>query len=303
MKTRLIAIIILILYVCLTGLQSLAASEPVGKLVFLKGQVFVERNGERIQATVNDPVYLKDKWQTETGSSAEIAFLDDSRIRMASNTILEVTEFLYQPQEKTREGLMSLLAGKARFLVQEMQHYKHKQFRVKTQTAVVGTRDTDFLVWIKSLTETYALCLENTISLINSIQPDQEAILSAFMYSVVQGENPPSPPDFIPQDQLGSIIQELQEIGKKKDLIGSPPDPSQDDDQSTGSSSDTTTPTTTGTGQTDTTTETTTGQASGDTSTTTQNTTSTTEIQTTTTTTSPDTGTNTTAAQFLAPDT
>ncbi|MGD9975767.1 MAG: hypothetical protein AB7S77_22140, partial [Desulfatirhabdiaceae bacterium] len=288
MQIRLITV--LFIGICLFGSLSLAATEPVGKITFLKGQVFVERNGQKNPGALNDPVYLKDRLQTEANSSAEIAFLDNSRIRMASGTLLEITEFLYQPGTETRQGLMSLLAGKARFLVQTLQNFKQKQFRVQTQTAVVGTRDTDFLVWVASLTETYALCLENTISLINTVKPDQEAILSAFMYSVIQGENPPSPPAFIPQDQLTSVVQELQEIGNKKSLIGEPPSIETSESTTTtlttsedGGGTDTTTNTTTS----PTTTETTTVQGEETTSTTVgqeQTTTSSTTGQTTTTT-------------------
>jgi hypothetical protein len=74
-------------------------TESVGRIVSLVGTAFVERNGQQIPASSGDAVFLKDKWHTETLSSLEIAFLDDSRIRMASNSVVEITDYLV-PERK-----------------------------------------------------------------------------------------------------------------------------------------------------------------------------------------------------------
>ena len=79
-------------------------------------------------------------------ASVELGFLDNSHVKMAPDTVLEITEYLYKPQEKKRQSLLSMASGKARFLVQELQDFKQKRFQVQTQTAIVGTRDTEFIV-------------------------------------------------------------------------------------------------------------------------------------------------------------
>ena len=81
------------------GLAS-AASDPVGKAESLKGNVAVEREGYAGPAAVNDPVYLRDKWQTQEDSGAELVFVDESRIQMGPKASLEITEYLYQPAGK-----------------------------------------------------------------------------------------------------------------------------------------------------------------------------------------------------------
>ena len=75
--------------------------------------------------------------------------MDESRIRMAPNTILEITEYLYQPEKKKRKGLLSLWAGKARFIVNDLVDFAQKDFEVRTQAGIAGTRGTDFVMELK----------------------------------------------------------------------------------------------------------------------------------------------------------
>ncbi|MEM5787766.1 MAG: FecR family protein, partial [Syntrophobacteraceae bacterium] len=150
--------VLLILLVVAWADASAAAADSVGKVESLSGSVFIERGGQRTAAKAGDPVYLKDKLQTSADSSAEIVFLDESRMKMSANTVLEITEYLFNPSEKSRNGLVSLMSGKARFAVQELQDFKDKRFRVHSQTAVVGSRDTDFIVWIRPEAERNSVC-------------------------------------------------------------------------------------------------------------------------------------------------
>jgi hypothetical protein len=80
----------------------------------------------------------------------EILFMDESRIRMAPNTTLEITEYLYQPEKKKRKGLLSLWAGKARFIVNDLVDFAQKDFEVRTQAGIAGTRGTDFVMELKA---------------------------------------------------------------------------------------------------------------------------------------------------------
>ncbi len=123
-----------------------AAPEPAGRAEILTGTVTVERDGKPEALKAGDPVFVKDRIITGPESSAEIAFVDLSRMKLAANTDLEITGYLYDPGEKTRQGLISLTFGKARFAVRDFQEFRDKRFRVKTGTAFVGSRDTDFIV-------------------------------------------------------------------------------------------------------------------------------------------------------------
>jgi hypothetical protein len=210
---------------------SAATSEPVGKVDALSGTVTVERDGRSLQAKAGDSVFLLDKWRTRAESGVEILFLDNSRVKMAPDTTLEITEYLYNPSQKSRETLLSMASGKARFLVQDLQDFKEKRFRVRTQTAVVGTRDTDYIVSVKpeaqkdelckeALTE--ALCIENAILMSNGELPDNRVILTANMLSRICGTDRPATPRFATAEERSRLMRGVEKIGSKMEAVAGP---------------------------------------------------------------------------------
>lgn len=210
----------LLLWFSLAPRTTLGASEPVGKVDWLEGKVTVERAGYAGAAAVGDPVYLYDKWQTEPNTGAELVFLDQSRVRMGPAASLEITEYLYQPQEKSRNSLISMMSGKVRFVVQDLQEYKDKRFRVQTQTAIVGTRGTEFVVWIDSPcgptvspkdcvypSVTRVLAIANEITFTNVSFPGNPVTLSPGMTSQTQSNVLPTPPAVAPPEVRQEMIK------------------------------------------------------------------------------------------------
>jgi hypothetical protein len=176
--------------------------------------VTFERAGKLEALQAGDPVFIKDRIMTGPESSAEIVFADNSRMKIASNTDLEITGYLYNPAEKIRQGLISLTSGKARFTVEDLQEFNDRRFRVQTRTAIVGSRDTDFIVaYDPELPRdevcrdglSAALCLENSIIVIGLEFPDKPALLTAKMISQVCGANFPTPPRFATPAELARI--------------------------------------------------------------------------------------------------
>lgn len=200
---------------CLLFAQGMArgAVEPVGKAEGLTGTVQVERQGKTSAAKTGDPVFLGDRWKTLAESGLEIVFLDQSRVKMTAGTTLEITEYLYKPDEKTRQGLLSMVSGKARFVVQDLQEFKDKRFRVQTQTAVVGTRDTDFAVWVVDENHTKAYCIQNSITFQDKGLIGAGVILTPNMVSEVQGLNAATRPRFATGAEQRQFMRGIEAIG------------------------------------------------------------------------------------------
>jgi hypothetical protein len=220
-------ILLLFLVTSLTPAVSRAASEPVGKVESMAGTAFIQREGRAGPANVGDPVHMLDKIETQADGTLEILFLDNSRVKMASGTVLEITEYLFNPAQKTRQGMLSMISGKARFLVQDLQDFKEKRFRVRTQTSVVGTRDTDFIVRVKAEGEqddecrealSEAFCVENAIQMFTHNAPDQPVVLTVNMISRVCGVGLPSAPRFATSAERRRLLKGVEEIGDKRDM-------------------------------------------------------------------------------------
>lgn len=204
------------------------APDPVGRASLVSGAVTVERTGRTEALKAESPVFMKDMLRTGESSAVEIAFPDGSRIKLAANTTLEITEYVYNPNQKVRQGLLSLVAGKSGLAVQELQEFRDKRFRVQTRTAVVGSRDTLFVVMqepenskdsVCSEGMVTALALENAIVVYNVGSPEKPVLLTPNMISQVCGRNLPTPPRFVTAAERARIVAGLEDFLK----IGGPP--------------------------------------------------------------------------------
>jgi hypothetical protein len=205
-------------FLFVSGVQVAWSDEPVGKVESLTGKASIQREGKTLHLAPGDPIYLRDVAKTAANSTLQFVFLDESRVKMAEDTVMEITEYLYSPQDKTRTSLLSMMSGRARFVVSGLQDYRDKRFRVQTQTAVVGTRDTDFIVGAKTDTGcpegglVEAFCVANAIVAYNKAFPDDQVILTANMVSQMCGPNVPTPPRFVSASERQKLLSGLENM-------------------------------------------------------------------------------------------
>jgi hypothetical protein len=152
-RKKLLPLLIVLTWCWLTPSPSISETEAVGEVVRFIGMVHVEREGKSWQVQVEEPIHLQDRLQTGADSRVEIVFADRSRVRIAPDSTLEITEYLYQPDQKKRQSLLSLWSGKARFIVADLVGFIQKGFVVKTPNGIAGVRGTDFIVEVREVAE------------------------------------------------------------------------------------------------------------------------------------------------------
>ncbi len=152
-KKSLLFLMTLLTLFFLSPSPATSETEAVGEVVRFIGMVRVEREGKSWQVQVEEPIYLQDRLQTGADSRVEIVFVDNSRVRIAPDYTLEITEYLYQPDQKKRQSLLSLWSGKARFIVADLVGFIQKGFVVKTPNGIAGVRGTDFIVEVREVGE------------------------------------------------------------------------------------------------------------------------------------------------------
>jgi hypothetical protein len=132
-----------------------------------------------------------------TGRTAKVVILlnDGSQISQGAESKIQFNQLLYSPAKRTRNAFINLSSGKARFSVQKLNNFNNRRFRVKTATALIGVRGSDFVIQVKSdLTEVAAF--ENTeLELVGLGMPDlSPVILHPFEKSnIFSGDSPTSP--------------------------------------------------------------------------------------------------------------
>ncbi len=151
---------------------AISQTEVVGEVVRFVGIARVEREGKSWQVQVEEDIHLHDRLQTGPDSRVEIVFVDNSRVRIAPDSTLEITEYIYQPEQKKRQSRLSLWSGKARFLVNDLVGFMQRGFVVQTQNATAGTRGTDYIVTTmkKNPWVTEVSVLEGIVELCNRLE-------------------------------------------------------------------------------------------------------------------------------------
>ncbi|MEW6079752.1 MAG: FecR family protein [Thermodesulfobacteriota bacterium] len=121
---------------------------PIGKVSSVSGDVLIMHAdmGTVFYARKDYPVYTGDTLTSKDKGKIAIVLKDDSVLTLAPGTTLVLNEAVFDPQEKKRSAMISLITGKARFLVKKFADFQNSTFAVKTKTSVAAVRGSDFII-------------------------------------------------------------------------------------------------------------------------------------------------------------
>ncbi|WP_167320871.1 FecR family protein [Desulfosudis oleivorans] len=204
--------------------------ESVGSVETARGQAFIMHTDRKYgyEAKKGLPLYNGDTLFTRSPGAMTIVLKDNSKMALAADTSLVINKSIYDPAGKSRMSFVSMLAGKARFLVTKLSDYRHSRFNVKTGSSVVGVRGSDFI--IEQVGDKIIIsCLDNTVlEVFNPDFPlDEPVIVESFQQLVAAiGQLPGNPIDVSPE--------ELKKLVKDLGLSGDDDDDDNDGDSGTG---------------------------------------------------------------------
>ena len=120
------------------------AEESYGLLMIVKGQVQVAKaKAQPAGAKVGSKVYPQDTIITGKDSRAKIVMSDRNIINVLPETKIRIDQYINDTKEKNVR--LSLLEGKVRTNVEQKYDNNENKFEIKTPSAVVGVRGTQFL--------------------------------------------------------------------------------------------------------------------------------------------------------------
>jgi len=121
-----------------------SALASIGEVIEQIGATTIERKaGDKILSEEGSGVESYDTIRTQKGKTS-IQFLDDTRVDVTQNSKLIIDEFVYDPNTST--GSLSLKAsfGTVRYASGQIAKNSRQNVKIKTPTAVIGVRGTDF---------------------------------------------------------------------------------------------------------------------------------------------------------------
>ena len=134
------------LLVCLFCFAAGAVAGDVGRIKAATGSVFLERQGERLPATVGMPVLESDSLITGADGSAGVTFSDNSLLSVGPSSVLAIERYAFDSTTHSGHFEASLKKGTLAVVSGKMVKHSPDAMRVRTPSAIMGVRGTEFVV-------------------------------------------------------------------------------------------------------------------------------------------------------------
>lgn len=174
--------------------------EPVGRIVMSTGEVLIfhDREQTAYRAGQNIPLYRHDTVVVRQGR-VSLKMEDGSILSLAGDTRLRIDKCVYDPERKDRLTFLKMAAGKARFWVRKLAGFNRRDFKVKTKTAIVGVRGSDFVVESSEHSTTVST-MENTRLEVTNMSTMERRELSDYQKITVEKEVGPEVEKLTPEE-------------------------------------------------------------------------------------------------------
>jgi hypothetical protein len=137
-------------FVAAAGLAAVSAAlhaAPVGRVLLAAGDTVAVREGRDVRLQFGSPIEDKDVLRTGAASSLQVRFVDESLVSLRENSQLAIENYRFADKEDgTERGIFSLVKGGFRKVTGIIGRLNHQNYEVRTPTATVGIRGTDYAV-------------------------------------------------------------------------------------------------------------------------------------------------------------
>ncbi len=188
--------------------------KSIGLFTAAQGVVTVTHPGTyRVEpVNVHDEVLFKDVIETQHESRTKAFFEDDSILTIGEHSKVEITEYIYNPDQKVRRTVVKLLQGHLRALVSKVFTGSGSKFEIHTPTAVAAARGTYFVVWFENGMSGIANIGDH--GRVGFTSGGTEIIVDPGRFSTALAGGVPSPPNVIGTG-LADSGQNVQKAGEK----------------------------------------------------------------------------------------
>src|SRR5210317_276944 len=201
--------IILCLALILTTLP--ARSESIGDVTLSKGNSVIDRkDGEKDVKVEKDlDIFSYDTVKTGKGQVA-IEFLDETRVDITQHSKLIIDDFVYDPNAKTGKLSLKATLGTVRYASGQIAKNSAQNISIKTPTATVSVRGTDFAMTIDEIGSSTIILLPSCDTNGNcfvgeiSVESDAGQVILNQAFQATQVDTPESRP-------INPVILDLDE--------------------------------------------------------------------------------------------
>lgn len=126
---------------------SLQATDGTATLVASRGEVMAITADAERPLTQGDAVYVKDQVITGDKSFAILQFIDGAKVTVRPNSKIFIEEYVFNGGDDDTATL-NLVEGGLRIITGAMAKTQPESYKVKTPTALMGVRGTEFAIML-----------------------------------------------------------------------------------------------------------------------------------------------------------
>jgi len=142
--------------------SSFAFADNIGDITEHKGSGGITREGESFTTELGLGVQQLDSIETAKGR-IKLTFLDDTVLRLVEHTEVVLTKYYFDPNNTKNNSLaMNFVSGTARFATGGLGLVPKENIIIKTPTATIGVRGTDFTTTVDELGRSLVILLPET---------------------------------------------------------------------------------------------------------------------------------------------
>jgi len=129
--------------VLILNILSISVYAEIGNVTSQTKAARITRKGDKILTEVNTPVEMRDLIETLKGRT-NIKFVDDTKVSVTEYSKLLIDEFVYNPEKKTGKLSLKAALGTIRYSSGKIAKNSRQNVKIKSPTASVSVRGTDF---------------------------------------------------------------------------------------------------------------------------------------------------------------
>jgi hypothetical protein len=118
----------------------------IGTFKQIQGDIQLGQEAGRAAPASGDAVRQGDRVRTGQTGGASIVLVDGTVLSMGPNTTVDLSQFQFDSTTQNGNFLLDVLQGSVRVVTGLTARINPERFKVRTPTAVVGVRGTDFIV-------------------------------------------------------------------------------------------------------------------------------------------------------------
>jgi len=176
----------------------------VAKITSLSGSATIERAAKSINAILGSDLESKDTIATTAASKAQLTFKDNTIITVGKQSRFSIEEYLFDTAGSSN-AKFNVISGTVRAMSGKIGRIAPDKFVVKTKTATIGIRGTDFVVHVADDGSISIFCLQGSIVVRD--QNGNEVIVNAGSYVTLTQNGAIDGPHEFTSTELNTLLE------------------------------------------------------------------------------------------------